>query len=92
MTNEEKRTEAVEWVNAGKPCKYRHGLSFRGARAGKISTEEAKRMLSDCIVRQGKRHYTWTFGMSFNELHWEEDRTTHERYLVFNEYSENDLY
>lgn len=91
MTNEEKRTEAVDWVNAGKPCKYRYGLAFRGAVAGLISNGEAKELIEKCFIRNGKRDYTWKFGMGFNELRWVDDYTTHERYLLFNEYGENDL-
>lgn len=92
MTNSEKRKEALEWVNAGKPCKYRYGLAFRGAVAGAITTEKAKELIAKGIRRGAETYYTWNFGIGFNELCWEEDWNTHERYLMFNEYGENDLY
>lgn len=50
---------AKEWVDAGKPCYYQHGLSFRGARRGKITKEEAEKLLPK-----------YSFGMGFYELYW----------------------
>lgn len=92
MRKEKTRESAMAWVKAGKLCKYRHGLAFRGAVAGTISNDEAMKMLQISWERNGKLYYKWTFGMGFYELCWEENYETKEEYLMFNEYGENDLY
>lgn len=34
--------EKVNWINEGKPCAYRYGFAFKGAKAHRITTGEAK--------------------------------------------------
>lgn len=71
---------AREWVEAGMPCQYQYGLSYRGARPRPLSREKALELLPK-----------YRFGMGYHELYYaknNEGRTV----LTFNEYSENDLY
>lgn len=70
---------AEQWVNAGKPCTYTYGWSFKGAGAKPISTAEAKEKL--------KKH---SFGKGFYTLWWEEHNG--KLTLNFNELSANDMY
>lgn len=50
---------AKQWIEAGNPCFYQHGLSFRGACKGKITKEKALELLPK-----------YSFGMGFYELYW----------------------
>lgn len=86
------RERAMAWVKAGLPCKYRYGYAFRGAGARAIPNEEAKEMLLKSWMNNGRRYYLWTFDMGFYEVRWEDNPETGEEYLMFNEYSENELY
>lgn len=79
------------WVNMNRPCKYRHGWAWKGARERAISFQEACDYMRMGRTVGGKFYHTWSFGMGFNELRWETCRETGETCLVFNEYSENDL-
>lgn len=80
--NQPKTKEAARaWVDAGKPCTYQYGFSYRGARQRPITNEEAKeRIAKKC----------WSFGMGFYVLDWRNYEG--QDVLCFNEYSENDLY
>jgi hypothetical protein len=67
------------WIEEGRPCQYRRGLEFRGAKARAITKEDAERLLPQ-----------YSFGMGFYELLF----TKNEGLIVleFNELGENDLY
>lgn len=71
--------EKVKWINEGKPCAYRYGFGFKGAKAHRISTGEAKE-------RYAKR--------KFFEVDLEHTRVGDENgdFLVFCEYSEGDMW
>lgn len=77
--NEELKKKAEEWVNNGKPCIYRHGLAWKGARAREITKEEALELLPQ-----------YSFGMGFYALSF--IKHDGQEVLEFNELSENDLY
>lgn len=67
-----------EWIRRNKPCASRYGFAYRGANAKRISPEEAERLLPK-----------YSFGEGFYELKFE---LLAEPTLVFNEYSENDMW
>lgn len=79
---EKTKESALQWVKDGKPCIYRRGLAWKGAKARVITNDEAMKLLQ---TERG-----WNLGVGFYELSW----TTHngEQCLEFNELSENDLY
>jgi len=70
---------AKEWVESGKPCTFRYGWDWKGARSHPITQDEARQKL--------EKHH---FGMGFYSLFWEtyEGQTV----LCFNELSESDMY
>lgn len=68
----------LQWIQQGKPCAKRYGLSFRGAKAKPITTQEAENLLPK-----------YDFGKGFYEIRFE---LLSEPTLVFNEYSANDMY
>lgn len=87
---------AKQWIEAGKPCRYRYGFGYRGAVSRELSKEEALELLPK-----------YSFGMGFYELSFRRDRkvdheasgpnctVTHpvgDTVLMFNEYSENDMW
>lgn len=92
----EKTKEAArQWIEDGKPCRYRYGFGYRGASSRPLTKEEAIKLLPK-----------YSFGMGFYELSYEQDRrvipsgssncTITETYgdtvLMFNEYSANDMW
>lgn len=79
---EKTKEAALQWVKDGRLCTYRFGLAYRGARARRISNEEALNKLTN---EKG-----WSFGMGFYELRW--STFEGESCLEFNELHENDLY
>ncbi len=76
--NEDLKKQAEEWVRSGKPCIYRYGWAWKGARARKITQQEALDMLPN-----------YSFGMGFYELSFTEHDG--ENVLQFNELSVNDM-
>ncbi len=87
---------AREWIEAGKPCRYRYGLGYRGASSRPITQEKALELLPK-----------YSFGMRFYERSFCRDTVVdHEKsgpnctvtypvgdtVLMFNEYSENDMW
>ena len=87
---------AREWIEAGKPCRYRYGFGYRGASSRPITKEEALELLPK-----------YSFGIGFYELSFCRDtvvdheasgpnctvtRTEGDIVLMFNEYSENDMW
>lgn len=70
---------ARKWVADGKPCTFRYGLNYRGAKARRISQEVAEEKI--------KHHH---FGMGFYTMDW--DIHEGQEVLEFNELGENDLY
>ena len=74
----ETQEAARAWVEAGNPCTFRYGWSYRGARSRRITQDEAREKL--------KKH---SFGMGFYTMWWEEEDG--ETVLNFNELSENDM-
>lgn len=79
MNKEEQKRIAEEWVKAGKPCTYRYGFAWKGAKSKRITQEKAEELLPN-----------YNFGIGFYELCWNNEKG--ERVLCFNEYSENDMY
>lgn len=79
---EKTKESALQWVKDGKLCIYRYGFAWKGAEASVITNDEAMRRL--------QTEQDWDFGIGFYELIW----TMHngEQCLLFNEFSENDLY
>ena len=78
--NETKEAARV-WVDAGKPCTYQYGFSYKGAEQRPISNEEATQMLSE--------ESGWNFGIGYYELRWTEFNG--QNVLCFNEYSIYDM-
>ena len=71
--------DKVQWVNDGKPCAYIYGFSYKGARAHRISTGEAKdrllhRKYMECDVET------------------KEFDGKPQKVLLFSEYSEGDMW
>lgn len=75
------KEEARKWVDGGGLCIYRYGFAFSGARARKMTKEEALKEINKD---------RWDFRMGFYELVW--TRFNGEECLEFNELGENDLY
>lgn len=79
--NQPKTKEAARvWVEAGKPCTYQYGFSFKGARQRPITTDDARNRLDSG---------SWSFGMGFYELRWTQNEG--QDVLCFNEYSVSDM-
>ena len=68
----------TDWIRKGMPCAKRYGFAFRGAQAKPITAAEAETLLP-----------RYSFGKGFYELHFELLGVPS---LVFNEYSENDMW
>lgn len=80
MENIEKTKEnARKWIESGKPCVYRYGWAYRGARARHLTEEEALRLLPK-----------YDFGMGFYELSF--IKVDGVDTLEFNELGENDMW
>ena len=72
------KDQLKEKIENGIPCYYRYGYAYKGAGKRKITKEEALELLPK-----------YSFGMGFYEiLDYTNDSSP---YIVFNEYSENDL-
>lgn len=78
---EKTKEAAIKFVENGGKCFYQYGYGFKGAKATEKSKEWAMEKL---------QHKGWSFGMGFYELSWEQ--VNGETVLLFNEFSENDLY
>ena len=96
MELKETKEYAREWIEAGKPCRYRYGFGYRGASSRPLTNDEALKMLPK-----------YCFCMGFYELSFCRDTVvdhkasgpnctvTHavgDEVLMFNEYSENDMW
>lgn|GEM_PF-2928147 len=96
MEKKHTKEEAREWIEAGKPCRYRYGYGFRGAQSRPLTKEEALKLLPK-----------YSFGMGFYELSFCHDTVidhaasgpnctvTHAvpgMILLFNEFSQNDMW
>ena len=79
METKELKQAAIEWVNEGKPCIYRSGWAYRGARAKSITKEEALKLLP-----------SYNFGIGFYSLSFHKEQGI--EVLEFNKLSANDLY
>lgn len=77
----DKKSEAYLFVNLGGKCYSRYGFAFKGAGRRAMTKEEA-------LVKLSKSG--WSFGKGYYELRWETD--TEGEVLVFNEYSESDMW
>lgn len=75
----ETKEKALEWINNGKPCMYRRGWGWKGAATRSITNEKALELLP-----------AYSFGMGFYELSFINYKGVD--ILLFNEFSENDLY
>lgn len=94
-TTKETKEFAREWIESGRPCRYRYGFGFRGASSKPITKERALELLPK-----------YSFGMGFYNLSFCRDRrvipsgssnctiteTYGEEVLMFNELSENDMW
>ena len=69
---------ARQWIEQGKPCIYRYGWAYRGAKARTISQSEAEALLPK-----------YSFGTGFYELSF--TQVNGKDVLEFNELSENDM-
>lgn len=79
ITDWTKERLASEWINAGKPVAKRYGFAFKGATAQPVTKEWALEQLP---------HYG--FGMGYYELRF--GNVNGVDTLIFQEYSESDLY
>lgn len=70
---------AMAWIEEGKPCVYRHGWEWKGAKARSISKEQALKLF-----------HQYSFGMGFYELNWIKDNNGN-TILEFNELSAHDM-
>lgn len=70
--------EKVNWINEGKPCAYRYGFGFKGAKAHRITTGEAKERLAKGKYFEVDIEHTRVGDVSGD-------------YLVFCEYSAADM-
>ena len=77
-TLKDKADILARWIRKGMPCASRYGFAFRGAQAKPITAEEAEKLLPK-----------YSFGKGFYELKFE---LLGVPTLVFNEYSENDMW
>lgn len=95
-TTKETKEFAREWIESGRPCRYRYGFGFRGAASKPITKERALELLPK-----------YSFGMGFYSLSFCRDRRRvesqcgpncvvteayGEEVLMFNELSENDMW
>ena len=93
-TTRETKEFAREWIESGKPCRYRYGFGYRGTSSKPITKEKALELLPQ-----------YSFGMGFYNLSFQRDtRVTGggsnwvstepygEQVLMFNELSENDMW
>jgi hypothetical protein len=70
--------EKVNWINEGKPCAYRYGFEFKGAKAHRITTGEAKERFAKKKYFEVDLEHTRVGDVSGD-------------YLVFCEYSAADM-
>lgn len=78
---ERNKKAAEQWIRDGKPCRYRCGFAWKGAWLRPLANEEALEILPK---------YRFTDDPTFYELMWGKDGET--EVLIFNEYSESDLW
>lgn len=69
----------LEFINNNGKCFYQYGFGFKGASKRSITKDEALELFPK-----------YSFGMGFYELDW--ITVDGEDAILFNEYSENDLY
>ena len=96
VETKETKEFAKQWIEEGKPCMYRYGFSYRGAVGKPISKDEALKLLP-----------RYSFGMGFYSLSFCKNSVVdHEKsgpncvvthavgdtVLMFNEFSENDMW
>jgi len=81
MPESTEEMKAMAWINAGKPCGYRYGFSWKGASTRQISSDSARARLS-------QKKY---FELSYERRGASTITSQGEEWLVFVEYSENDL-
>lgn len=79
MKRENNKEEVREFIENGGRCFYRYGYGWKGAEKREIPMEKALSLLP-----------SYSFGMGFYELIWA--KVDGEDAIIFNEYSENDLY
>jgi len=70
---------AKQWIEEGKPCIYRYGWRWKGAKSNYLSKKEALNILPK-----------YDFGKGFYELSF--IKKDGEDVLEFNELSENDMW
>ncbi len=79
MKRSNDKNEVLEFINNGGKCFYQYGLGFRGATKRQITKDKALELFPK-----------YSFGMGFYELDW--ITIDGEDAVLFNEFSENDLY
>ena len=93
---EETKEAARQWIESGKPCRYRYGFGFRGASSKALTKDEALKMLPRYSFGMG--FYTLSFCRDTRVIHEQSgpNCTVTEHYgdivLMFNELSENDMW
>lgn len=80
---EKTRECAMQWVNDGKPCTYRHGFAWKGAKQKPITVERAKELISE-------KDWDFQNGPCSRELNWE--RYEGQDVLNFTQYGMNDMW
>lgn len=82
---ENTKEAAIEFLANGGKCCYQYGFSFKGASP---RPKDSSWGISELKKENSPWHFT--DGPTFYEIYWKQiDGETN---LVFNEYSENDLY
>lgn len=79
IANRETKEYAKQWIKEGKPCCYRYGWGWKGAKARPITKEQALELLPYYNFSKG------FYELSFIKLDGVET-------LEFNELSENDMW
>lgn len=79
MKRSNNKNEVLEFINNNGKCFYQYGFDFKGASKSPITKDKALELFPK-----------YSFGMGFYELDW--ITVDGEDAILFNEFSENDLY
>lgn len=79
MKRSNNKNEVLEFINNDGKCFYQYGFGFKGASKRSITKDKALELFPK-----------YSFGMGFYELDW--INVDGEDAILFNEFSENDLY
>ena len=70
-----------DWILKGRPCAFRYGFAYKGAGCRLLTKEESLAKIK-----------THSFGMGFYEMYFEIIQSIGDVALVFNEFSESDMW